>query len=89
MNRTVLSGPKVSRIEGSLETCNAHFSAMTETQVFEGRRQKFLKGFSNQNNTTSYDDSMQYCACAIARIPWMLQVSGDNSKREWKGHMVP
>ena len=51
----------------------------------QGRRQKFSKGFSNQNSTTSYGDSMQYCACAIARIPCMLQVLGDNSKREWKG----
>ena len=62
-------------------------------RIKQGRRQKFLKGFSNQNNTTSYDDGMQYCACAIACIPCMLRVSGDNSKREWKGqicrHMVP
>ena len=50
----------------------------------QGRRQKLLKGFSNQNNTL-YDDSIQYCACTIACIPCMLQVSGDNSKRERKG----
>ena len=42
----------------------------------QGRRQKFLKGFSNQHNTTSYDDSTQYYACAIARFPCMDQMSG-------------
>ena len=49
--------------------------------IVQGHRQNFLKAFSNQNNTTPYDDSMQYCACAIACIPYMLQMSGGGGGR--------